>query len=115
MLNHILKLLEEHNIFLTGGGGVGKSYTTKEILRIYKSNNKNVVALGSTGISAVALGGVSIHSFFKFGLCADFLELKALDAKQKGKLKELFDIIKNIDLLIIDEISMVSADLMEMA
>ncbi|WP_297986181.1 AAA family ATPase [uncultured Campylobacter sp.] len=114
MLNHILKLLEEHNIFLTGGGGVGKSYTTKEILRIYKSNNKNVVALGSTGISAVALGGVSIHSFFKFGLCADFLELKALDAKQKGKLKELFDIIKNIDLLIIDEISMVSADLMEM-
>ena len=114
MLNHILKLLEEHNIFLTGGGGVGKSYTTKEILRIYKSNNKNVVALGSTGISAVALDGVSIHSFFKFGLCADFLELKALDAKQKGKLKELFDIIKNIDLLIIDEISMVSADLMEM-
>lgn len=114
MLNHILELLIEHNIFLTGGGGVGKSYTTKEVMRIYKSNGKNIVALGSTGISAVGIGGVSIHSFFKFGLCSDYLELKALDAKQKGKLKELFDIIKNIDLLIIDEISMVSADLMEM-
>ena len=114
MLNYIIELLENSNIFLTGGGGVGKSYTTKEIMRIYRSNGKNIIALGSTGISAVGIGGVSIHSFFKFGLCGNYSELMALDNKQKGRLKELFDIIKNIDLLIIDEISMVSADLMEM-
>ena len=114
MLNCIIELLGNNNLFLTGGGGVGKSYTTKEIMRIYKDNGKDIVALGSTGISAVGIGGVTIHSFFKFGLCANHMELKALDLKQKSKLKELFDIIKNIDLLIIDEISMVSAELMEM-
>ena len=114
MLNHILELLKEHNIFLTGGGGVGKSYMTAEIMHIYSKNNKRVVALGSTGISAVGIGGVSIHSFFKFGICSNYLELNLFDKKQKDKLKELFNIIKNIDLLIIDEISMVSADLMEM-
>ena len=114
MLNHILELLKEHNIFLTGGGGVGKSYMTTKIMHIYSKNNKRVVALGSTGISAVGIGGVSIHSFFKFGICSNYLELNLFDKKQKDKLKELFNIIKNIDLLIIDEISMVSADLMEM-
>ena len=83
MLNHILELLKEHNIFLTGGGGVGKSYMTTKIMHIYSKNNKRVVALGSTGISAVGIGGVSIHSFFKFGICSNYLELNLFDKKQK--------------------------------
>ena len=87
MLNHILELLKEHNIFLTGGGGVGKSYMTTKIMHIYSKNNKRVVALGSTGISAVGIGGVSIHSFFKFGICSNYLELNLFDKKQKDKLK----------------------------
>ena len=67
MLNCIIELLGDNNLFLTGGGGVGKSHTTKEIIRIYKDDGKDIVALGSTGISAVGIGGVTIHSFFKFG------------------------------------------------
>ncbi|AGZ81460.1 ATP-dependent DNA helicase [Campylobacter fetus] len=114
MLNDILNILNDSNLFLTGGGGVGKSYTIKEIISHYKSGFKNVVVLGSTGISAVGVGGVSCHSFFKFGISENFEELKLLDKKQKSKLNELKKILKNCDLLIIDEISMVSAELMEM-
>ncbi|WP_303312926.1 hypothetical protein [Campylobacter fetus] len=79
MLNDILNILNDSNLFLTGGGGVGKSYTIKEIISHYKSGFKNVVVLGSTGISAVGVGGVSCHSFFKFGISENFEELKLLD------------------------------------
>lgn len=114
MIKTIYNTLKSSNIFLTGGAGVGKSHLTKEIISIYKSERKNIVVLGSTGISAVGIGGMSIHSFFKFGICDDFDSLSLLDKKQKSALKELAKIIENIDLLVIDEISMVSAALMEM-
>ena len=113
-LNKVLKLLESENIFLTGGGGVGKSYLVNEIVKHYKANNKDVIVLGSTGISAVNVGGVTIHSFFAFGISSNFDELKNSDRYQKNRIKEFAKIVKNLDLLIIDEISMVSANLMDM-
>ncbi|ALV24221.1 putative helicase, PIF1 family (DUF889 domain) [Campylobacter iguaniorum] len=114
MLYEILEILSRSNLFLTGGGGVGKSYITKEIIHAYKKAGKNIVILGSTGISAVGIGGVSCHSFFKFGISSNFEELKLLDRKQRGKLSELKKIIESCDLLIIDEVSMISSELMEM-
>lgn len=115
MLDKILELLKEKRaVFLTGGGGVGKSYLTCQIIEHYEKNKKAVIALGSTGISAVNIGGITIHSFFRFGISADLHELAILDKKQSKKLEELYEIIENIDLLIIDEISMVSADLFNM-
>lgn len=115
MLGQILEILEKKKaVFLTGGGGVGKSYLTRQIIEHYEKNNKAVVALGSTGISAVNISGITIHSFFSFGISKDLNELSQLDKKQIQKLQELNKIIKNIDLLIIDEISMVSADLFNM-
>ncbi|OPA70584.1 AAA family ATPase [Campylobacter pinnipediorum subsp. caledonicus] len=114
MLEQVLNLLKEHNVFLTGGGGVGKTYLTQAIVDHYNSLSKNVIKLGSTGISAVNIGGVSIHSFFKFGICKDFLELAAYDRRQKQKLKKVYDMLDVADLIVIDEISMVSSELMEM-
>ena len=65
----LLKHLENDNVFLTGGAGVGKSYTTNEIIHHYRTqSDSQVVALGSTGISAVNIGGFTIHSFFSFGI-----------------------------------------------
>ena len=61
------KLHNKQNIFLTGGAGVGKSFLTKQIIDDYNSNYRGVVVLGSTGISAVNVGGQTIHSFFVFG------------------------------------------------
>ena len=93
---------------------MGKSYLTKQIVDYYKAEYMNVIVLGSTGISAVNVGGQTIHSLFVFGIANNFEELKSRDKYNKNRIKELGKILKNLHLLIIDEISMVSADLLEM-
>ena len=110
----LLKLLETNNIFLSGGAGVGKSYLTNKIIQTYQKNGKSVVPLGSTGISAVNIGGYTIHSFFVFGIANNLEELKYFDKRNKSRLNELKKIVSKLDLIVIDEISMVSATLMDM-
>jgi len=111
----VLKHLKKNNVFLTGGAGVGKSYTTNEIIRLYRSQtDEQVVALGSTGVSAVNIGGFTIHSFFVFGISNNFEELDQHDKRSRSRLSELKKILKATDLIIIDEISMVSSTMMEM-
>ncbi|CZE47923.1 ATP-dependent DNA helicase [Campylobacter geochelonis] len=116
MINQILEILENSNVFLTGGGGVGKSYTTQNIMQHYKDNKKNVVALGSTGISAVNIGGMTLHSFFCLGICKNIDELRGYDKSKwrKQKLSDLKKILEKTDLIVIDEISMVSAELFDL-
>ncbi len=110
----LYKLLQERNIFLSGGAGVGKSYLTSKIIDIFQDNAKNVVPLGSTGISAVNIGGYTLHSFFIFGIASNLDELRNQDKKNSSRINELKKILKEVDLIIIDEISMVSARLMDM-
>ena len=110
----VLEALKHSNVFLTGGAGVGKSYITNEIIRDYRNRAKQVVALGSTGVSAVNIGGFTIHSFFVFGISSNFEELNQNDKRVKKRLMDLKKILKATDLIIIDEISMVSADLLDM-
>ncbi len=110
----VIQILEGDNLFLTGGAGVGKSYLTKQITRYYHAEKKQVVVLGSTGISAVNVGGQTIHSFFIFGIASSFEELEKSERYNRSRVKELNKILKKLDLLIIDEISMVSANLMDM-
>ncbi len=111
----VLRHLKNNNVFLTGGAGVGKSYTTTEIIRLYRSqNDEQVVALGSTGVSAVNIGGYTIHSFFVFGISSNFEELDQNDKRSRSRLLELKKILRATDLIIIDEISMVSSNMMEM-
>jgi len=114
MKNKILKLLKTKNVFLTGGAGVGKSYLTKEIILEYKKNLKHVAVLGSTGISAINIGGQTIHSFFAFGICSNLEELVLQDRKNKKRIKEINELLKSCDLIIVDEISMVSCDMLDM-
>lgn len=113
-LEKLEQILETNNALLTGGGGVGKSYLCQEIIKSYRAKGKSVVVLGSTGISAIGVGGVTIHSFFKFGIIQDIDNLKKQDRKNKAKIKELNEIIAFSDLIIIDEISMVGALLLDM-
>jgi len=111
----LLKHLENDNVFLTGGAGVGKSYTTNKIIHHYRTqSDSQVIALGSTGISAVNIGGFTVHSFFAFGISNNFEELNSNDKRNRGRLTELKKILKVTDLIIIDEISMVSSTMMEM-
>lgn len=80
----------------------------------YKKEGKQVVALGSTGVSAVNIGGFTVHSFFVFGIASNLDELAQHDKRNKKRLSDLKKVLKATDLIIIDEISMVSADLLDM-
>jgi len=113
-LDEIIKILQERNLFLTGGAGVGKSHMTNSIISAYRKEGKGVVALGSTGVSAVNVGGFTIHSFFAFGISGSFEELSQSDKRNRKRLSDLKKILKVTDLIVIDEISMVSTDLMDM-
>jgi ATP-dependent exoDNAse (exonuclease V) alpha subunit len=110
----VLEALKHSNVFLTGGAGVGKSYITNEVISDYRKRGKQVVSLGSTGVSAVNIGGFTVHSFFVFGIANNFEELAAGDRRAKKRLSDLKKVLKATDLIIIDEISMVSTDLMDM-
>jgi len=110
----VLDHLAHRHVFLTGGAGTGKSYLTNEIIAHYRAEGRQVVALGSTGVSAVNINGFTIHSFFAFGIASNFDELAQSDKRNKKRLSDLKKILKATDLIIIDEISMVSTDLMDM-
>ena len=110
----VLEALKHSNLFLTGGAGVGKSYITNEIIRDYRNRSKQVVSLGSTGVSAVNIGGFTVHSFFVFGIANDFEELALSDKRNRKKIIDLKKVLKATELIIIDEISMISTNLMDM-
>ncbi len=113
-LDKLLETLKTDNVFLTGGGGVGKSYLCQELIHIYKEEKRHIITLGSTGISAVSIGGQTLHSFFVFGIANTQDEILQNDKKNARRIKELNQILSKCELLIIDEISMVSANILDM-
>ena len=106
------KLQRKENIFLTGGAGVGKTTITREIIKEYEDEAKKVAKLASTGMAATLIGGQTLHSFLDLGIASDVDELE-----RNGKLeikKKIKKLIHSMDLIVIDEISMVSDTLFEM-
>lgn len=101
--NAILDLIEQgENLFITGRAGTGKS-TLLNVLK--KTTRKNAVVLAPTGIAALNVGGQTIHSFFKF-------PPKLIDPADLTKRRN-HRFYKKLQLLIIDEISMVRADMID--
>lgn len=104
-----------HSLFLTGKAGTGKSTFLKYICTHTK---KKYVILAPTGIAAINAGGVTLHSFFKLPLCP-FLpdDVRFTPAKIRDTLKynrSLCKLIQEVELIVIDEISMVRADMIDM-
>lgn len=92
-------------VFITGRAGTGKS----TLLQYFKKHTmKNIVILAPTGVAAVNIGGATIHSFFQFK--PDVTLEKAWVKGAKAKKPELY---KALDAIVIDEISMVRADLLD--
>lgn len=114
LVEKLIKIVNKNNILLTGGAGVGKSYLVKELISTLRTANKQVVVLGSTGVSAVNIGGQTLHSFFAFGICNHLDELMRHDRYNKARLSEIKKVLSHCDLLVIDEISMVGADVLDM-
>lgn len=94
-----------HNLMVLGSAGTGKSTFLKWLCHQYntKEQSKNYVILAPTGMAALNVGGQTIHSFF--GLKLNVLEGDS--AWRKPRNPKLF---KKLNLIIIDEISMVRAD-----
>lgn len=105
----ILKTTDMH-LFLTGKAGTGK---TTFLLNLDKHLSKRMVVLAPTGIAAINAHGMTIHSFFQlpFTPYIPGYEFKKDQNYKVGKNK--LNLIKSLDLLIIDEISMVRADLLD--
>ncbi len=114
MTQKLIDILDKNNVLLTGGAGVGKSYLVKEVVTTLRLANKQVIVLGSTGVSAVNINGQTLHSFFAFGICNHLDELIRHDRYNKSRLSEIKKVLSCCDLLVIDEISMVGADVLDM-
>ena len=99
------------HLFLTGKAGTGK---TTFLRNLKKESPKRTVIVAPTGIAAINAGGVTIHSFFQLPF-APFIPDTTFNTEQKHFQfsKEKINIIRSMDLLIIDEISMVRADLLD--
>ncbi|WP_457748875.1 ATP-dependent DNA helicase [Sulfurimonas sp.] len=109
MLNTLQK---KRNIFLTGGAGVGKTTITREIITAFENDAKKVAKLASTGMAATLINGQTLHSFLDLGIASDVTELQK-NAKYEIK-KKIKKLVSSMDLIVIDEISMVSDTLFEM-
>ena len=111
-----LRLITDTNqsVFLTGKAGTGKSTFLKYICA---NTKKKYIILAPTGIAAVNVGGMTMHSFFKMPLkplIPDDPDYMPRKIRKTMKLpKEKVNIIKQLDMIIIDEISMVRADMID--
>lgn len=105
-----LELIQGTNLsfFLTGKAGTGKSSFLRYIV---DTTSKKYVVVAPTGIAAVNIGGVTIHSFFQFPLRPLLPEDEGIKVFWKNSEKR--KIITEMDTLIIDEVSMVRADLID--
>lgn len=102
------------SVFLTGKAGTGKSTFLKYICA---NTHKKYVVLAPTGIAAVNVGGQTLHSFFKIPfrpLLADDPDFAPRQIRKTLRYtKEKVKLIQQLDLIIIDEISMVRADIID--
>lgn len=105
------------NLFLTGRAGTGKT-TFLHTLR--KELPKRMIIVAPTGVAAINAGGVTMHSFFQlpFGPVLPGHMIQRLQEKEKDFQGRQFsrqkrEIIRTLDLLVIDEISMVRADMLD--
>ena len=99
------------NLLILGSAGVGKSKLVKEFYKYIKINNQKTMYLTSTtGISAYNLGGITINSFMGIGTGKGNVTSLLKKLRYKMSIKNR---IQMTDILVIDEISMMSADIFE--
>ncbi|HYF66830.1 MAG TPA: DEAD/DEAH box helicase [Ohtaekwangia sp.] len=125
-INEIFTLAEafvlntSRSVFLTGKAGTGKTTFLKHIQKV---SNKNTVVVAPTGVAAIHAGGVTIHSFFQLPF-APFIPVPS--TRNTNQLSDRYNLLQNLriesekrklfrelELLIIDEVSMVRCDVLD--
>lgn len=97
------------NLFLTGSAGTGKSFTLKSIVQYLDTNNIYYGLTALTGCAAVLINGQTIHSFLFMGISRNVDDIYENIVKYRGYLEKL----RKLQVLIIDEISMMDNELFE--
>ena len=115
LLNEKQKLAVEQtingeNILITGPAGTGKSYTIKFIIEILHANKKNIGLTATTGTAAFIIGGQTIHSFLGLGITDSSLADIFINIKKHSS---IYKRLVELDVLIIDEVSMLDTLLFE--
>ncbi len=106
-----------NNLFLTGKAGTGKTTFLRNLKAL---SPKRMVVTAPTGVAAINAGGVTLHSFFQLpfgpyipGGTSEEPQQPALKRHVNKFSKEKINILRSLDLLVIDEISMVRADILD--
>ena len=107
-LAHNFVLHTNRNIFLTGKAGTGK---TTFLHQIRQSNAKRLAVVAPTGVAAINAGGVTIHSLFQLPFGPIVPGAAQKEARRFSR--EKINLLRTLDLLVIDEISMVRADVLD--
>ncbi|WP_228452266.1 AAA family ATPase [Chryseobacterium sp. c4a] len=122
-MEELIKLLEHTNrsVFLTGKAGTGKTTFLNDFVK--KTRKKHII-VAPTGIAAINAGGVTIHSLFAIPSRTFVPTTEFVDPNLAMNINELFphfkyrkeklDLFREIELIIIDEVSMLRADLLDM-
>lgn len=97
------------NVLMLGMAGSGKSYLIRKLKDILP--NKNIYITSTTGVSAINIGGYTFHSFFGIGLGTEKKEILYNKMRFYKKVKDR--LIKKDLLIVVDEVSMLAADLLE--
>lgn len=101
-------VLSRKNIFITGPGGTGKSHLIERIVKALAENMRKVEVVASTGTAAQQVDGQTLNSFFGYGI-----PRAVEDFKKMSSTVQQTDRIKATDVLIIEEVSMVSGELLD--
>src|SRR5215510_14285381 len=98
------------NIFLTGKAGTGK---TTFLHQIKEESSKRMVVTAPTGVAAINAGGMTLHSFFQLPMGLHLPDTSREVNSQRRFSRDKIQLLRTLDLLVIDEISMVRADLLD--
>src|SRR5690349_10021337 len=111
--NRVLEaLLAGENAFVTGRAGVGKSYLVKHLCQELDKLGKSHVLLAPTGVAAINIGGQTIHRFLR--LRPEIKTIADYVRSVYPRTRNVRDKLAELDVIIIDEISMVHPDLFQL-
>ncbi|MDE5871458.1 MAG: AAA family ATPase, partial [Muribaculaceae bacterium] len=100
------------NVFITGKAGTGKTTFLK---RLKEESSKSIAVLAPTGIAALNAGGMTIHSFFQLSFSPFIPGIGQAGGNSRFSKysKKKIKLLRSIDTIVIDEISMVRADILD--